>query len=70
MSSQIAGHRVPGDGDGGDAGVQTAGAVDEQVETAPMDDVPADDPGDAPAEDSNAAEYDQSDEESYRKLVA
>jgi 1-acyl-sn-glycerol-3-phosphate acyltransferase len=70
MSSEVAEHEVSGDGGSGGAEDQIAEAVEEQVETVPSDDDPAEASGDAPTEVSSAAEPDQTDEERRRELVA
>jgi 1-acyl-sn-glycerol-3-phosphate acyltransferase len=70
MSSEVAEHEVPGDGEHGSAENQPAEAVEEQVEAANMDDDPAEASGDAATEVSDAAEMEQADEERRRELVA
>ena len=70
MSNEVAEHEVPGDGGSGGADGQIDEAVEEQLETVPLDDVPAETSGDATTEVSDAAELEQTDEELQRELAA
>jgi 1-acyl-sn-glycerol-3-phosphate acyltransferase len=70
MSSKVAEHEVLGDGGSGGADSQIDEAVEEQLESVPLDDVPAETSGDATSEVSDVAELDQTDEELQRELVA
>ncbi len=71
MSSEAAEQRAPtDDGRGHGAADMMAEAVEEEVETMPLDDRPAEAPGEVPSEVSDGEELDKTDEELRRELVA